>query len=67
MVEMKMKQLVRLQLSAPASSEIGEGNAALPLLLYFVFVCLAPACILCFVFVCCAPHAFGPYAHVSPF
>ena len=38
MVELKMKQLVRLQLSAPASSEIGEGNAALPLLLYFVFV-----------------------------
>ena len=32
MVELKMKQLVRLQLSAPASSEIGEGNAALPLL-----------------------------------
>ena len=27
----------------------------------------ASACILCFVFVCCAPHAFGPYAHVSPF
>ena len=27
MVELKMKQLVRLQLSAPASSEIGEGNA----------------------------------------
>ena len=53
MVELKMKQLVRLQLSAPASSEIGEGNAALPLLLYFVFVSLAVSICVYFVFRIC--------------
>ena len=29
-IKLKMKQLVRLQLSAAASQEMGEGNAALP-------------------------------------